>query len=407
MRFLHAADIHLGYRQYNSEERAEDFYRAFRKVADLAIQETVQACVIAGDLFDKCMIEPVTLLQAEKCLNRMQKAGIRVLAVAGNHDRARRDQGSWLGYLDARGLITLLKPPFGDESCLVPGVSYVDWDGVRFIGVPWLGASTATALARIAGDLAALDWDGIRYTVLIAHAALEGQLPNVAGYVRFTELEPLRERVDYVAFGHLHKPYSSKGWIFNPGAIENCKFDEAGYGEKGVYLVEIDAEGKANAELHPIPGRPFRTLDFSVDLFSNPDELREGLRAQIRHKRADLETDPRAVIHLLLNGNLSFSPVALDLEDLRRIVQDEVDCLLVRLNSSIRSLNVDVDFDDDLSPETLERQVFEDIARADTRYSGDAGGWGELMQVVKRDVLGGAPAEGIYSALDDHMTGRE
>jgi len=81
MRFLHAADIHLGNQQYNHDERFNDFYRGFQKVAQCAIDEAVTVCLIAGDLFHKVAIDSFTLIQAEHELQRMQNAGIRVLAV--------------------------------------------------------------------------------------------------------------------------------------------------------------------------------------------------------------------------------------------------------------------------------------------------------------------------------------
>ena len=52
-RFLHCADIHLGYNQYNSPERGNDFASAFFAVIDTAIAEQVDFVILAGDLFHK------------------------------------------------------------------------------------------------------------------------------------------------------------------------------------------------------------------------------------------------------------------------------------------------------------------------------------------------------------------
>ena len=64
VRFLHMADCHLGYRQYNLRERFNDFGRAFHHVIDVAIREKVDFVLLAGDLFHKRAIDALTLNQA-------------------------------------------------------------------------------------------------------------------------------------------------------------------------------------------------------------------------------------------------------------------------------------------------------------------------------------------------------
>ena len=69
MKFVHAADIHLGYRQYNHPERFKDFGVAFQKIVNCAVEENVKACLITGDLFHKSSVDPSTLIQAENGLH--------------------------------------------------------------------------------------------------------------------------------------------------------------------------------------------------------------------------------------------------------------------------------------------------------------------------------------------------
>jgi DNA repair exonuclease SbcCD nuclease subunit len=49
-RILHTADTHLGYRQYHSEVRRQDFFKAFEVVIRDAVDMQVDAVVHAGDL---------------------------------------------------------------------------------------------------------------------------------------------------------------------------------------------------------------------------------------------------------------------------------------------------------------------------------------------------------------------
>ena len=161
MRFLHAADIHLGNQQYNCSERFNDFYRAFQQITQTAIDQQVDVCILAGDLFHKSAVDPLTLMQAENCLRAMQEAGIRVLAVAGNHDRQRyQDNRTWLHYLAWNKRLTLLEPALMPEepNCLVADKCYVDIGGARFIGIPYFGAATTAVLQKVIEELPLLDW---------------------------------------------------------------------------------------------------------------------------------------------------------------------------------------------------------------------------------------------------------
>ena len=101
MRFLHLADVHLGFQQYGSKQRFDDFGAAFQRVIEYGLHENVDAILIAGDLFHKSAIEPSAYLQATNILRSTRDANIPVIVIEGNHDQARyRDQISWLGVLN-------------------------------------------------------------------------------------------------------------------------------------------------------------------------------------------------------------------------------------------------------------------------------------------------------------------
>ncbi|MBK8034704.1 MAG: DNA repair exonuclease [Chloroflexi bacterium] len=223
MKFVHAADIHLGYRQYNHPERFKDFGVAFQKIVNCAVEENVKACLITGDLFHKSSVDPSTLIQAENGLKRLQEHNIKTFAISGNHDRPRYGQvKTWLDYLASRELLVLLETS-EDRKFVVEGQSYIDLDGVRFIGMPWYGGSTRIVLEAIVDELSHLSWSGIRYSVLMAHTGIEGQMLDMPDMLRFEDVEPLREHIQYLALGHLHKPYEAPAdspWIYNPGAVE-------------------------------------------------------------------------------------------------------------------------------------------------------------------------------------------
>ena len=107
-KFLHTADIHLGYQQYGLSERYDDFTEAFRWIVDTALDERVDFLLIAGDLFEKRTLDPRTLLIAVTEFERLKAAGIPVVAIEGNHERTYGESLSWMEYLSQSDLLYLL-----------------------------------------------------------------------------------------------------------------------------------------------------------------------------------------------------------------------------------------------------------------------------------------------------------
>ncbi|MGH2447410.1 MAG: DNA repair exonuclease, partial [Chloroflexota bacterium] len=86
MRFIHAADIHLGYQQYNLPERYRDFSEAYLGMVEHAVAGRVDFVLIAGDLFHQANTDARTLSVAISGLERLRRADIPVVAIEGNHD---------------------------------------------------------------------------------------------------------------------------------------------------------------------------------------------------------------------------------------------------------------------------------------------------------------------------------
>ncbi|MBN1966030.1 MAG: DNA repair exonuclease [Anaerolineae bacterium] len=426
MRFLHMADVHLGNQQYNLGARFNDFGAAFEAAAQVALACEVDAVVIAGDLFHKSTVDAPTLLQAEFGLRLLHEHAIPVLAVHGNHDKARyREQYSWVDYLDELGLLHLLAPDYTESPVRLEAErAYWDVDGVRFVGVPWLGASAAKILGEVAEALDDLPADGITFTVLATHAGVEGQMPHISGALTHADLAPLRDRVDYLALGHLHKPYQD-GWLYNPGSLETCSFDEAQWAdERGVFLVEVRPDGTHHAEPLPTLKRPFCSSNFATDFFGTPDALHEALVTHVRHERRQIArmvqqladalaargvpsdeaaSRARPVVRVVLRGNLTFDRAQLDMERLRRTVQDEIDALTIRVENRTLPLGFDMTPDDTLDRGELERLVYEQLVREDARYGEHVAAWSGLMQQVKAMALRRATPEVIFEVLDTLM----
>ena len=405
--FLHMADCHLGYRQYNSRERQNDFTRAYLEIIDVAIDRRVDFVLLAGDLFERRAIDPITLSHAITGLERLRKAGIPCLAVEGNHELAYyRDSIGWVRFLAEHELLTLLNPQIDGEQVGLPPYdrregAYVEpVAGLRVYGMRYYGSATAPVVQRVAEALAETDRQGVGYTIFMAHAGVEGTIDHSGGALSHRELAPLRPFVDYLALGHFHKPYEFDNWIYNPGSTETNSLNEADWSERGYYLVEVDteAEPKHSAVLHANPRRPFERLFFKVDALETPSDLEKNCRGYIERQRRQFR-GKEPVVELRLSGVLPFDRGALDLKLLEQIVEEQYQPLLCFVRDDTRASEYEVGADQHLGRRELERQIIAGLLERDNRFRDRSSAWTELTLAIKQLAVSGASADAILEEL--------
>ena len=407
-KFLHLADVHLGYQQYNHKERFNDFGRAFLHIMDQAVAQQVDFVLLGGDLFQKRAVDPPTLLQAIEGLRRLKEAGIPVVAVEGNHERAHyRDVFSWMDFLADQGYLALLNPTIREgKVTLTPwdGVSgaYLDLlDGVRVYGVKYYGASTGRVVEGLVEALADMDHRNVEYVILMMHAGLEGVLPYYSATLTHSQIAPLRQYVDYLALGHIHKPFEREGWIYNPGSPETCGMDEAAWPDRGYYLVEVDTGQplKHTARLVRNPRRPFLRLSLNVERYEDPEALYAAVERFAEQEAAHQRPDHRPVVELTLEGVLLFHHHELDPGRLQAAVKTAFEPLLVRITNRTVPAEYQVGGDESKPRAELEREVIQDLVERDARYRPDAADWTELIRDIKRLALEGTSPEGIVEYI--------
>ena len=160
-RVVHTGDTHLGYQQYHSPTRRQDFLDAFRQVVDDAIAEEVSAVVHAGDLFHDRRPALPDLLGTLSVLRRLSEAGIPFLAVVGNHESTRG--GQWLDLFERLGLATRLgsAPEVVDDVAFY-GLDHVPpskRDGLDYAFDPHEAASAVLVAHGLFTPFAHADWE--------------------------------------------------------------------------------------------------------------------------------------------------------------------------------------------------------------------------------------------------------
>jgi DNA repair exonuclease SbcCD nuclease subunit len=340
------ADVHLGYKQYGSEERLIDFAQAFFNAMKFAMERKVDFVIIAGDLFHKkSEMDPLTLTQATKVLEKAKQAEIPVIAVEGNHDSTYfREHYSWMDYLAKNDLIINLKPSFEDQMLIEEWDgergAYIDMGDVRIYGMKYYGSLTEKILDEYAGQIKKKG-----FTIFVAHAGIEGYM-NIYGCISASKFHRLKGKVDYIALGHVHKSFV-EDFIFNPGSLETCDVSEFGF-EKGIFYVEWDE--KLKYQLVKLARRTFVDLSYKM---KEDDSVYDNFKRFLESNKCD----ERSVVSIKISASRNLRKTVSD-EKLEKIVKEVFNPIVTRIHWEI----LDGVFEPiTYARDPIERQVIEQL----------------------------------------------
>ncbi|MDK1376232.1 MULTISPECIES: exonuclease SbcCD subunit D [unclassified Sinorhizobium] len=257
-RFVHTADLHLDSPLRSLALRngeLADLVRgatrgALAGIVDLCIAESVDALLIAGDLYDGSQTSMNTALFLASELRRLDEAGIRTFVIRGNHD--------------AQSQVTreLTLPPsvhvFQGRSKPMLAKTLASGRTVHIHGVSFANPHAAESLLPSFHPPVA---DATNIAML--HTSLSGS-PGHDRYAPCSVADLQRHGFDYWALGHVHQRqvHSEQPFIVMPGMPQGRDINEAG--AKGVTLVTIDDDGRIEIEERPIGAAVFERL--SVDI---------------------------------------------------------------------------------------------------------------------------------------------
>lgn len=251
MKVLHVSDLHIG-KRVNGISMLDDQRYILRQILDIAEKRQVSVLLIAGDVYDKASpsAEAVTVFDA--FLTDAVAAGLRVLAIPGNHDSAERIAYAQ-GLLEKQGVC--LPPVYAGE---VERVELEDEHGpVEFWLLPFLkpgdvrrffpdeeiGDDYSAALRAVLGACAI---DQGKRNVVLSHQLVTayGTAPDRADdEIKLGGMDNVDVSVydafDYVALGHVHRPQRvGRDTVRYSGSPLKYSFSEARY-DKSVALIEL------------------------------------------------------------------------------------------------------------------------------------------------------------------------
>jgi exonuclease SbcD len=263
MRVIHTSDWHLG-RSFHGASLAAEQAAALAAIVDVVRAERVDVVIVAGDLYDRQLppLDAVRLLS--EALQELRRAGATVVAVAGNHDSARRLQFAE-GLLAAQGVHlrgdvrtcgqpVMVPSTDGGPDLAVYPVPYLEPEAARHqLGAPEVRSHHGLlnlALERARTDLAAR---GPHRSIAVAHAFVAGGTPCDSERVLAvggSDRVPLRcmAGFDYVALGHLHgRQTFADGRVRYAGSPLAYSFSERDH-RKGVWLVDLPRSGPVRVQ---------------------------------------------------------------------------------------------------------------------------------------------------------------
>lgn len=419
MYLAHAADIHVGHRQYGLKQRETDARLSFQQFLSQARERDTDAILIPGDLFDSRDIRPRTLQETEELLEQVEQP---VIVSPGNHDEnmSRRRDVTWLEYLNNKGLITLLEAELSDERVsFAPtdtaeprhgGGGYVDLESdgevVRCFGLQYRGAYIERDLPRVADGIQAVNESESApdTTVLLAHFGVDDAVPDLGANVARAALTDIEEHVDYIALGHIHKRFESGDVAWNPGSLEAFNIQEGRWDDShGYYIYDTVADA---AEHHLSKRRPYYTVNFDVSGYRTFEDLRADFMAELEEVRPAVEDvcqrdihqdghgnrrDP--IVNVRFEGTLLLDHTTFDVETLTGLAADELDALYVQPTNhterkAVQELLGDLEREEAFNPDgtvntdALQERVFTTIA-GESRYGAEADEVAETLDRVE------------------------
>ncbi|HSL60544.1 MAG TPA: metallophosphoesterase [Desulfotignum sp.] len=296
-KFIHAADIHLdsplrGLSRYESapvDAIRDACRRAFKNLVDLAIEEKAAFVLLAGDLYDGDWKDYSTGIFLSRQMGRLHQQGIRVFAVAGNHDAANRmtralDTPASMKMFSAGNVETVI---LEDCSVAIHGRSF--------------------KTRHVDENLAAGFCQGLKgmFNIGLLHTSLDGREGH-APYAPCT-LDDLRSKnYQYWALGHVHKQeiVSEDPFVVFPGCIQGRHIRESG--PKGCVVVTVEED--AVTQMEPVSLDVLRWTLTDIDLTDMEDlrDVLETVREAIEQERAQAEDRPLA-LRIRLTGATNLS----------------------------------------------------------------------------------------------------
>lgn len=295
MKLIHLSDLHLG-KRVNEFSMLEDQKYILKKILNIISEQSPDALLIAGDIYDKSVPLTSAVQLFDDFLCRLAKRGLQVFIISGNHDSAERMAfGGRL--MDISGIH--MSPVYNGE--VEPFRLKDEHGNVNIYMLPFIKPANVrrffpdrdivTYTDALALAVKNMPLDTSERNVLITHQFVTGAVRSESEELSVGGSDNVDASVfddfDYVALGHIHSPQKiGRETVRYCGTPLKYSFSEVSH-KKSVTVVELGEKG--NVSINIIPLAPLH-------------DMREikGTYLEITDRRSYEGTDTDDYIHITL-----------------------------------------------------------------------------------------------------------
>lgn len=275
MKFMHISDLHIGKQlcHYNMRVEQSDI---LQKIVNIAAAESVDAVLIAGDIYDKSVPSAEAVAVFDEFLTGLHALDKEIFLIAGNHDSAERID--YAGEILARHKVHIAgMPPRNQEEYLHKAVLTDTYGEVNVYLLPFIKPMYVRSMFQeketlsyeeaVAGLLDREQVDTSVRNVLVAHQffvsgtneTMRGDTELLLmGGIDKVDVSVLPD-FDYAAFGHIHRAQRIGNDAYRySGTPLAYSVKESDY-EKTVTIAELNEKG-SKPVIRQIPLEPLRKI---------------------------------------------------------------------------------------------------------------------------------------------------
>lgn len=277
MKLLHTSDWHLG-RLFHNVSLLEDQAHALSQIIGLAVEHSVDAVLVAGDIYDRAVPPAGAIALLDETLHTLSSVyNIPVILISGNHDSAERlafgarqlasQNVHILHQLKDSHKPVIIKSE--GKTAAIYGIPYHTPEQIRSdFQQP---CSTFDQAQRFMVENIKSQPAEADFQILMSHCFVDGadacdsERPLSIGGADRVSASPMAH-FDYVALGHLHgQQQRGAAHIRYSGSPLKYSFSEENH-HKAVTLVELQKGQPADSQQLAIkPLRNMRTLEGEIE----------------------------------------------------------------------------------------------------------------------------------------------
>lgn len=269
MKFIHLSDLHIG-KRVNEFSMLEDQEYILTQIINIIDEETPDAVLIAGDVYDKAVPSAEAVALFDDFLVRLSQRNLKIFVISGNHDSPERIAfGSRI--MNVSGVY--MSPVYNK---IIEPVRLMDKHGeVNIFMLPFIkpihvsqfypDTQNESYTDAIKTAISNMEIDKKARNVLITHQFVTGAERSDSEEISVGGSDNVSASVfddfDYIALGHIHKAQAiTRETLRYSGTPLKYSFSEAKQ-KKSVTVVEMMEKGNIDIRMvELIPMRDMREI---------------------------------------------------------------------------------------------------------------------------------------------------